>query len=419
MTGNRAIEPDVDRVAELLGLRIGLRPESSVSDRLSRGVHEEMAARGIDGAAFLDILRVDDNALQSMVDRVTVQETSFFRHPEHFEILAREILPTLRPPVRIWSAACSNGQEAFSLAMLLDEHHVDGAVIATDLSTAALRRTTAAQYTARELTGLSADRLKRHLTRTGDQWEINKPIQDRVTVFRHNLVHAIPAAARGCQVVFCRNVLIYFSPQHSREFLDRLADALPPGAALFVSSAETIWQVTDRFDAVKVGESFVHRVRPAITAVPRPVRLTSGSSRRPVRGAGDSPVSRGAGQKRPQRPAADREQPPVRSDAKLTPDRDDAAQATLAAKTGQAAVAAGDGDSAVVAFRRWTYLAPDDAMAHLNLGLALDAAGDQPSARRAYGAARRAMVHADPTDLEHAMDGYAPHELLRFLDAKK
>ena len=82
-------------------------------------------------------------------------------------------------------------------------------------------------------------------------------------------------------------------------------------------------------------------------------------------------------------------------------------------------MAAGDHGSAVVSFRKWAYLTPDDALAHLHLGFAMEAAGDGPAARRAFGAARRAVLEADPAHVEHAIEGYAPGELLRLLDAKQ
>jgi len=135
------------------------------------------------------------DALQGLFNRVTVQETAFFRHPQHFQALARDILPALSRPVTIWSAGCANGQEAFSLAMLLEEQGIDGRVIATDISTAALQRTAAARYTGRELSGLSPERIAGHLTRTADTWHVNKPIRDRVSTLRHNLLD--PLAARG------------------------------------------------------------------------------------------------------------------------------------------------------------------------------------------------------------------------------
>jgi chemotaxis protein methyltransferase CheR len=394
----------VDRVAELLHLHIGLRCESALHSRLRRAVRDEATAHGGDAEDYLAALVPGSPVMQRLLNRITVQETAFFRHPEQFEILARDILPTLSPPVKIWSAACSNGQEPYSLAMLLDESGVDGSVIATDLSTSAVQRTAEARYDPREMTGLSSERIARYFTGKGSRWEVCRAISDRVTVFRHNLLDPIPERVKACQVVFCRNVLIYFSPQHAKVFLDRLADAMPRKVWLFLSSTETIWQVSNRYEAVRIDEGFVHRNREARTPAarspvrpPAPVRTVQGPRRSSER------------KTTPRAPVA--ETPPV--------PLDHAEQAALAARVGQEALSSGDCGSAVVEFRKWAYLTPDDVMAHVHLGLALEAAGERSSARRAYSVAQRVLVTVDPAHLEGAMEGFAVDELARFLHGKK
>jgi chemotaxis protein methyltransferase CheR len=441
MSPSKLLDVVVDRVSELLEQRIGLRTEPTVRGRLKRSIRDEAAARGLDLEPYLHTVAARGPAFQSLLNRITVQETSFFRHPEHFEVLARDVLPTLAPPVRIWSAGCANGQEAFSLAMVLQEQGIDGSVIATDLSTDALRRTAAARYTAREMTGLSAARTARHLTATGPGWEINKPLRARVATLRHNLIDAVPDPARSCQVVFCRNVLIYISHEHARAFLERVADTVAP-AALFLGSAETMWSVSDRFDAIQVGDTFIYRRRPRAGAVHvgrTPAALSStrdGPDRGAVPAATRGTVTRGTAT----RGTATRRTATRRTGARRTaegsgragssratrqgsagpPARDnDSVAATLLASVGEQALAAGDHRSAVVSFRKWACLAPDDALAHLHLGLALEAAGAGAAARRAFEAARRAVIEAGPARAEHTIEGYTAAEFLRLLDAKQ
>ena len=187
----------VDRVAELLKSRIGLRPDPFLRSRLGRSIRDEAAQHKLDVEDYLQTLFVTEGALQSLLNRVTVQETGFFRHPEHFQVLAHDVLPTLAQPIRIWSAGCANGQEAFSLAMLLEEQGIDGSVIATDLSTQALERTSAARYAPRELTGLSPARIARHLTETKAGWQINESLRERVVTVRHNLMSPLPDQVRS------------------------------------------------------------------------------------------------------------------------------------------------------------------------------------------------------------------------------
>jgi chemotaxis protein methyltransferase CheR len=412
----------VDRVADLLKSRIGLRPDPFLRSRLGRSIRDEAALHKQDVEDYLQTLFVTDGALQSLLNRVTVQETGFFRHAEHFQVLARDVLPTLPRPIRIWSAGCANGQEAFSLAMLLEEHRINGSVIATDLSTQALERTTTARYAPRELTGLSPDRIARHMTETSAGWQINQALRDRVATLRHNLMSPLPDQVRSSQVVFCRNVLIYFSPEHTKAILDRVADTMPK-AWLFLGAAETMWTVSDRFETIRIGDAYAYRPRaatpvPTATAQSFPVDRREASNREasraaPVRARTETRRAAVAGVKSPGPARLPISPPPAK------PNGDDDPAVTLLARSGQQAVADGDHLAAVVHFRKWVYLAHDDALAHLHLGLALEAAGDQPSAQRAFGAARRVLQEADDMRVEHALGGYAPAELIRLLDAKQ
>jgi len=441
MSSEQEVEAVVDRVSELLFRQIGLRPEQDLRGRIRRCVRDAALARGQDLSTYFDTLLADGEARQSLVNRVTVQETAFFRHPTQFELLARKIMPGLRPPVTFWSAACANGQEAFSLAMLLEEHDVDGQVIATDLSTDALQRTKAAWYSAREVTGLSADRIARHLRRDGDGWLINDTIRHRVSTLQHNLLRPLPHEVRACQVVFCRNVLIYLSPAHSSAFLTQVADTLP-AAYLFLGGAETMWQLSDRYESLRSGDTFSYRCRAAVVTETQSARHRRGSGpdvptarmappsddrsgtvRDAVRHtpAGERAAGRGTGAvpspARISRPATG--PVPALSPLPGAAAADDLASAALLARAGQQASSIGDVRAAVVAFRKCAYLTPNDPMAHLHLALALESAGDQPSAFRAYAAARHALTQAGSAQIDHAIDGYTTADLIRLLDSKQ
>jgi chemotaxis protein methyltransferase CheR len=417
MTESQAIETIVDRVAELLCQHIGLRAEPTLRGRLRRAVRDEVTVHGLDLSTYVNALVPGGDALEGLLDRVTVQETAFFRHPQHFAALARDVLPTLPRPVTIWSAGCANGQEAFSLAMLLEEQQIDGHVIATDLSTAALHRTMAARYTSRELSGLSPQRVAAHLTRTGeDTWQVNQSVRDRVRTLRHNLLDPLPSEVLACQVVFCRNVIIYLTPQHASAFFDRIADMLTSADFLFLGAAETIWQFSDRFKAIAVGDTYIYRRPVTGTAVDgTPAELTrspaDGGRTRFQSTVRPRPAAVAvAVEKTPSRPAADSEPAPAAPTSTET---------AALAKGAQDAMAAGDYDTAVVAFRKCAYLAPLDPMAQLHLGLALQGAGDERSAQRAYAAARRALIGADPAHSIAGIDGIATAELVRLLDTKQ
>lgn len=381
--------------ARILGRRVGLRLDPAIQGRLRRCVDEAAAARRQDVPEFVASLDRDPTALQELLDRVTVQETSFFRDPGQFEALAAHVLPTLPGPVTVWSAGCANGQEPYSLAMVLAESTVsEWRVIATDVSSRALERTRAGRYRAKEMSGVSPDRRERHFDREGDGWRVKPALRDRVAVSRLNVVgDPLPGAARACPVVFCRNLLIYLRAEEVVAFLERLAAWMPPDGYLFLGYSESLWQVTEAFKLVRLGGSFAYRpARAAATAtVPAPASAPAPPA---------PPVARAPARRRPV-PAAD----PMPAAAML-----------LAA--GEAAMSAGEAEAAVVAFRKAAYLEPDHPIAHFHLGLALEAAGHPVAARRAYAAARSAVERGETVAVETALEGYRLDELVTLLDDK-
>jgi chemotaxis protein methyltransferase CheR len=396
MTPSDAPEPALAAAARLLGRRVGLRLDPTIRGRLSRCLIEGAKAQNQDIDTYVASLDAHPATLQDLLNRVTVQETSFFRDRNQFAALAEHVLPELAPPVTIWSAACSNGQEPYSLAMALDEAGCAAwRVVGTDVSTQALERARRGRYSARELGDLSPERRSRYFDPAGSSWEIRPALRARVDFAHHNLVADPPPLQAGkCQVVFCRNVLIYFRHEEVVAFLDRLARWLPPGGWLFLGYSESLWQVTDRFALVRLGEAFVYR-RPE--SAPEPQR----ASRAPAEPA-------------PRR--VRRREAPEEVRAPASPAPASGVGDLLAA--GEAAISAGEYENAIVAFRRCAYLDPDQPIAHLHLGLALEAAGEPFAAGRAYAAARAALERVDTAAIEVTLEGYHVGDLVRLLDDK-
>ncbi|MBV9664952.1 MAG: protein-glutamate O-methyltransferase CheR [Actinobacteria bacterium] len=416
MTDELVPDGTLAAAARLLARRVGLRLDPAIRGRLSRCVAEEATAHRVDAADYVGRLDEDPALLQDLLNRVTVQETSFFRDPGQFAAL-RTILPEVTSPLTIWSAGCANGQEPYSLAMTLAEAGVPAwQIVATDLSTRALSRTRKARYAERELRGLDDGTRDRHLFRVGSEWQVTDALRTRVEARHHNLVAEPPPFEPGtCDVVFCRNVLIYFRQEDVVAFLERLALWMRPGAWLFLGYSESLWQVTDRFQLVRVGDSFVYRhrdphERPAQVALDRQP-ATRNQNRRP----------RPAPAPRAPRPRPDR--PHVtfgRTGADSAPDgpkvEGGGVKELLAA--GEAAMNEADYPLAVATFRKAAYIDPDQPVAHLHLGLALEAAGEAASARRAFGAARAGLDRSGTAAVEAVLEGYHVDELVRLLDAK-
>jgi chemotaxis methyl-accepting protein methylase len=393
------------RVAErLVAERTGIELGDGLRERLAACLDGAARARGQTPARFAASLAGDPGAFQEVLDCVTVQETGFFRHPDQFAALAREVLPGLEGPVVVWSAGCANGQEAYSLAMELAAAGVpDWQVVATDISATAVARARAGRYSAAELTGLPAAH-RRWLRPAGDQWEVDPALRRRVRVERANLTARFPVDPGRCQVVFCRNVLIYLSRTVTESFLDRLAGWLAPGGLVFLGYSEAVLAPTPRLRVQRLGPTYALQVAPGEgfgglwTAEPP----DSGDRLRSPTGG---PGSGGPGSRAPEGPA------PREPEARPT-------TAAEMAAAGEVAARRGDHAGAVAAFRKAVFLDPDQPGAWFQLGVALGAIRDRRGARRAYAAALAALERCDRRAVQAGLDGWAADELAGVLRAK-
>jgi chemotaxis methyl-accepting protein methylase len=396
-----SVESSFDAVARLLARRVGHHLDATRRSRLSRAAAEEAARLGLAMHDYVGVLEVDPEVLQSLLNRVTVQETSFFRDANQFEALARRVLPDLPRPVTIWSAGCSNGQEPYSVAMLLTEMgDLRSRVIATDISTKALERARRGRYSAREIGDLGSRR-ERFFTPVGNEFQVIPEVRARIEFSAHNLFSEPPPFAPGtCPIVMCRNVLIYFGRDEVISFVERVADWLPPGGWLFLGYSESLWQLTERFQLVRLDEAFVYRRSdgPAAASAPQARSVRRKATERRVPPARVRTETRAARRVR----AAPPESRPIEAMA---------IEVTAPEQTDDPA-------AAIVAFRRLVYLDPDQPVAHLHLGLALEAAGDTRAARRAFAASRAALDRCDAVVLESALEGYGVAELSSLLERK-
>lgn len=205
---------------------------------------------------------------ERVVEALTTNETSWFRDVTPFQALTRHVVPELtreRPALRslrVWSAACSTGQEPYSIAMALLEVAPSLAlnITATDLSEEVLTRSRAGRYSQLEINrGLPAAMLVQHFTRVGIEWEVSQQVRRTVAFSRHNLLHAPPAGG-PFDIVFLRNVLIYFDLATKQEVLRRVQSVIRPGGFLLLGGAETTIGVDDAWERVPVGRSSVYQV---------------------------------------------------------------------------------------------------------------------------------------------------------------
>lgn len=218
-------------------------------------------AHGIDGlGALVSRLRIGlDPALETrVVEAMTTNETLFFRDTTPFEQLRQVVLPALLArnramrTLRIWSAGVSSGQEAYSIAMVLKEFQSELAgwsvdLIGTDLSSDILAKARSGSYSQFEIQrGLPIAQLLRHFEQRGDQWLVKDEIKRMVRFEACNLLEPM-ARVGSCDVIFCRNVMIYFDLPTKRRVLELLGGQMNPHGVLFLGAAETVIGISERF----------------------------------------------------------------------------------------------------------------------------------------------------------------------------
>lgn len=231
-------------IADYAGIKLSLQKRNMVYNRLLR----RLRARGV--GSFGDYLqlvqREGSDEREAFVNALTTNLTAFFREPHHFDLLlarARERAGRRGAPLRCWSSACSTGEEAWSIAMVLREAECAGEVLGTDIDTEVLNTAQAGVYRMDRASALPAERLRKHFLRgTGDNEglvSMRGELRSMVRFGQLNLQSPVWPAMERFDVIFCRNVVIYFDREFQKKLLTRLADLLVPGGLLMVGHSES------------------------------------------------------------------------------------------------------------------------------------------------------------------------------------
>lgn len=252
----------IEMVKTLTGISLSDAKRDMVYSRLSRRIRELKIDTFSD---YCDIVSQPDSAeIGNFVNAITTNLTSFFREPHHFDYLANTVLPylfkqrKLERRIRIWSAGCSTGEEPYTLAMVLSENMPksekwDVKILATDLDTNVLATARAGLYSKEKLNGISDERLKRwFLKGQGDQdgfVRVRSELQELITFNQLNLMGEWPMRGQF-DVIFCRNVVIYFDKPTQSILFDRYANLLKDDGYLFVGHSESLFKVTQRFNLI-------------------------------------------------------------------------------------------------------------------------------------------------------------------------
>lgn len=235
------------------GIKMPATKQTMLEGRLRRRMRTYGYANLNDYCRFL----FEDGGLEAetvhLIDVVTTNKTEFFREPSHFDFLEATGLPALakgrRKPIRIWSAAASIGAEAYTLAMVLEDFvaersGLDYTILATDICTDVLAKGVAGRYPESMIEPVSMARRRQYLMQSKDrsasEVRIRPDLRSKVAFARLNLMDEVYPVDRDIDIIFCRNILIYFDKATQAKVLGRLCDHLVSGGYLFLGHSESI-----------------------------------------------------------------------------------------------------------------------------------------------------------------------------------
>ena len=240
---------------------------------IERRIAERMRQIGVRTfTAYMAVLKGNRSEAEQLINAFTVNETYYYREDGHLRCLSNALLPDIarsRGPgdlIRIWSVPCSTGEEPYSIAIwllenwaLVDAYNVE--IVASDIDTQVLKEAISGIYGERALSRLPEDIVGRYFTKIGSgQWQIIKDLRESVKFTHANLIDDSAMRSQGSfDVIFCRNVLIYFDDASRQSATDNLYKSLNPGGYVCLGHSESMSRITDRFEARRFDDAVVHQ----------------------------------------------------------------------------------------------------------------------------------------------------------------
>jgi len=197
---------------------------------------------------FIKIMTDDKTIYRKFLDHITINVSEFYRNPNHWEIMERDIVPLLlknRNSLKLWSAGCSTGEEPYSLAIMCKEKRFNLAerILATDIDNEVLEKAGNGLYAAKALQGLPGGATERYFVQEGEFYRVKDELKTSIKFERQDLLK--DTFGRGFDIILCRNVVIYFTEETKQKLYRKFADALSPGGVLFIGSTEQIFQARE------------------------------------------------------------------------------------------------------------------------------------------------------------------------------
>jgi chemotaxis protein methyltransferase CheR len=275
---------DIEQFRTIVVRRLGLQYDDGKLDYLADVLRQRMESVG--SPRFDSYVKrltsspKGSEELRALAEQLTVNETFFFRNADNFRAFTEVVLPerirarSHERRLRILSAGCASGEEPYSLATLVREalpdlRAWDVKIIGIDVNPAMLAKASQARYSAWSLRATSEDAKRRYFREDGRDFVLDPAVQKMVTFEERNLVDEDPLfwQSLACDVVFCRNVLMYFTPDKARDVVRRIGQALLPSGFFFLGHAETLRGLTQEFHLCHTHDTFYYRRRSASEAV--------------------------------------------------------------------------------------------------------------------------------------------------------
>jgi len=280
-------EHELSEIRMLIHERTGISFDESRERFFSTRVREHMRDKGLKrGTELLRAVRKATSEYQTLLERLLTQETTFFRYPGVYEAFEKRVLPELHikkfwknpRTLRVWSAGCSTGEEPYSIAITVadtlafsDAWNVE--ILATDIGRQALDTAEKATYSGRTIASVSERQLATHFAPSGNAHQIRPRIRKMVSFVQMNLSN--PVYVGKMDLIFCMNVLIYFSEERKRELVQRFYDALEPGGYLFLGHSESISKMPVKFQAIVLNDCILYR-KPTAEELLKPELVVEG-----------------------------------------------------------------------------------------------------------------------------------------------
>jgi chemotaxis protein methyltransferase CheR len=280
-------EHELSEIRMLIEERTGICFDESRERFFSTRVREHLRAKELErGTDLLRTIRKSNVEYEALLERLLTQETSFFRYPSVYEAFEKRVLPELHVKkfwknprtLRIWSAGCSTGEEPYSIAITIadsltfaDSWNVE--ILATDVGRLALKHAERGVYSGRSIASVAEKQLAAHFSPVSGGQAVKPRLKKMISFAQMNLASAVYVGRMD--MIFCMNVLIYFSEERRRSLVQRFYDTLEPGGYLFLGHSESISKMPVKFQAIVLNDCILYR-KPTAEELQKPELVTEG-----------------------------------------------------------------------------------------------------------------------------------------------